>query len=77
MMCFFHKIWWEIGRGKCNNQPLSTSIRLVIETMGVGGGNVTISRVEGRQERKKVEATTITSNHAVRGVRVNATINLF
>jgi hypothetical protein len=52
MMCFFHKMWWEIGRGKCNNQPLLTSIRLVIETMG-GGGNVTINRVEGRRKRRR------------------------
>jgi hypothetical protein len=38
--------------GKCNNQPISTSIRLVIETMG-GRRNVTINRVEGGHGREE------------------------
>jgi hypothetical protein len=44
--------------GKCNNQPpLSTSIRLVIETMGSrgmrGGGDVTINWVKGGHGRRE------------------------
>jgi hypothetical protein len=41
---------WMIGwvNAKCNNQPLSTSIRWVIETMGEGG-DMTIKGVEGRR----------------------------
>jgi hypothetical protein len=38
--------------GKCNNQPLLTSIQSVIETMG-GGGKLTINRAEGGHGREE------------------------
>jgi hypothetical protein len=53
--------------GKCNNQPISTSIRLVIETMGGGeGGNVTINRVEGGHGRWKTQQLLGSTSERVR-----------
>jgi hypothetical protein len=60
---FTQDVWWEIGWGKCNNQPLSTLNWLVFEMME-GGENVTINGVkDGHWREKEVEDSTITSKH--------------